>query len=681
MKASIFLSAALCASTLSLSAQAPAPAAAASKDNQRVDQEVIDEAIAKVYPALARIHVIMERARGGRMEKAGGTGSGTIIHPDGYILTNHHVAGEGTRLWVRLSNKAKVDATLVGTDPQTDLCVIKLNMDQVPDDMKPLPVAEFGDFGTLEVGDTVMAMGSPAGVSQSVTLGVVANLEMITPDNMKPLQQKGEKVGDLVRWIGHDAVIYFGNSGGPLVNLEGKIIGINEIGLGSLGGAIPADIAAYVADELIKHGRVRRSSIGLNPQPQLESQQKKQGVLVGAVLPGSPAEKAGLKPGDIITSYDGKSVNASAREHLPVFNRLVLGTPVGKEVSIAYLRNGKSGTVKLTTEERSAAIGGDAHLPAWGITARDLTERSATALGRDNTDGVRVSSIDKTGGAASAKPALKPGDLILSVDGKSVAQLSDVESITSKVLAGGKSGIDTLVEFERGGELLATVVELGKEPNDSKSSAAKRAWLGVKTQVITRDLASALNLSGKKGVRVTQVIPGTLAAEAGFQKGDLILKLDGMVIRAERERDSEVFDSMIREYPSGEKVEFDLIRDGKEMKITCELETAPVPTKEYRKVTNNTLELTLRELAKDQPEEAEVSKGVFVEAVENAGWAALGGLRGGDIILEIDGQKVDTLEQIEAELDKIEKEKRDYIVLFVKKGKLTRFVEIHPIWN
>ena len=117
------------------------------------------------------------------MEKYGGTGSGTIIHKDGYVVTNHHVAGKGSRIWCRLADKTRVDAELIGTDPQTDLCIIKLNMDQIPDRLKPLPIGKFGNVDSIEVGDTVLAMGSPAGVSQSVTVGVVANMEMITPGN------------------------------------------------------------------------------------------------------------------------------------------------------------------------------------------------------------------------------------------------------------------------------------------------------------------------------------------------------------------------------------------------------------------------------------------------------------------------------------------------------------------
>jgi serine protease Do len=646
----------------------------------RADQAVIDAAIAKVYPSLARIHVIMESPKDGRMQKAGGTGSGTIIHKDGYILTNHHVAGNGTRIWVRLSNKTKVDATVVGTDPQTDLCVIKLNMDQVPDSMKPLPVAKFGDFKTLSVGDTVMSMGSPAGVSQSVTLGVVANMEMIAPGNSGGPKQDGEKVGDLVRWIGHDAVIYFGNSGGPLVNLRGEIIGVNEIGLGSLGGAIPADIAKYVSDELIAHGKVRRSWSGLMTQPRLESRKEGKGLLVSAVVENSPADLAKLQAGDIVTHFDGVVIDATAPEHLPLFNRVVLGTPVGKSVEIKYLRDGKEKTTTLKTVERSKAKAKDRALGSWGITARDLTVRSALSLKRDNTDGVRVSSINKAGAAAAAKPALKAGDLILTVNQEKVTNLADLKKITNTRLEGKEGGVDTIVEFERDGQLLATVVELGKEPNDSQSTAAERAWVGLQTQVITRDLAELLGIKGKKGVRITQIIPGSKAAEAGFEKGDLLLKLDGQVIRAERERDTTVFDSMIREYPTDETIVFDIIRAGNAKKIKCDLEPAPKSASEYRKLINKTLECTLRAPAKDTAKEAEIKDGIYVDSVERAGWASLAGLVGGDVILTIDGNKVTSLDMLKKELTEIEKKKNDYIVLLVKRGKLTRFVEIHPIW-
>ena len=647
----------------------------------REDQEKVDAAIAKVYPSLVRIHVVSERPRAGRMEKMAGTGSGTIIHRDGYILTNHHVAGNATRLWVRLSNKAKVDAKVIGTDPQTDLCIIQLNMEQVPDSMKPLPVAEFGDFSTLEVGDTVMAMGSPAGVSQSVTLGVVANLEMIVPGNSGSLRQDGENVGDLVRWIGHDAVIYFGNSGGPLVDLDGKIIGVNEIGLGSLGGAIPADIAKFVTGELIKNQSVRRSWTGLVPQPVLRSAKDAEGVLVGSVVEDSPASAAGLEPGDVITAFDGVQVSASAREHLPLYNRVVLGTPVGKEVEVKYLRDGSERSTKLVTVERSKAQGEDRELKAWGITARDITLRSAISMKRDSTDGVWVSSISQAGAAASAKPALAPRDIIVSVDGKTIEGLKSLDAITGGLLPDGTETADALVEYERNGEQFATVVTIGRKPNDSNSAAAERAWIGLKTQVLTRDLAKAYDMANKKGVRVTQVIPGTAAEKAGFEKGDVLLKLDGLVIAAAREQDSRVFSSLIREYSVGDEVEFDVVRNGEAMVVTCELEASPTLPSEFETVTNDTLEFTIRELSSANAEEAEIGKGIYVVSVARAGWASLAGLAGGDVVLELNGKQMASLDDMVEELAAIEGRRDDYVVLFVKRGKLTRFVEIHPIWN
>lgn len=157
--------------------------------------------------------------------------------------------------------------------------------------------------------------------------------------------------------------------------------------------------------------------------------------------------------------------------------------------------------------------------------------------------------------------------------------------------------------------------------------------------------------------------------------------MDGQVIRAERERDTNVFDSMIREYPSDETIVFDVIRGGKAKKIKCELEPAPKSAREYRKLINKTLECTLRAPAKDNAKEAEIKEGIYVDSVERAGWASLAGLAGGDVILTIDGKKVTSLEMLEKELTEIEKNRNDYIVLLVKRGKLTRFVEIHPIWK
>ncbi|MGI9244514.1 MAG: PDZ domain-containing protein, partial [Verrucomicrobiales bacterium] len=389
----------------------------------------------------------------------------------------------------------------------------------------------------------------------------------------------------------------------------------------------------------------------------------------------------GLEAGDIITDFDGVEVSATAPEHLPLYNRVVLGTPVGKEVEVKFVRGDSERSTVMTTVERSKAQGEDHELKDWGLTARDITTRSAIGLKRETTDGVWVSSLSQAGAAASAKPPLAGRDIIVAVEGTPVKTLDELSKITESLLPEGTETFPALVEYERMGEEFATVVTIGRKPNDSNSASADRAWLGVKTQVLTRDLAKALDLGSKKGVRVTQVIPGTKAEAADLQKGDVLLRLDGAVIQSAREQDSRVFESLIREYSVGDEVEFDLVRAGEASKLLVELESAPKTPNEFDTVTNDTLEFTLRELSSANAEEAEIGEGIFVVSVARAGWASLAGLAGGDVILKLNGEPVGSIESMEKALKAIEERKDDYLVLFVKRGKLTRFVEIHPIWN
>ena len=178
-------------------------------------------------------------------------------------------------------------------------------------------MAHFGDVSKLKVGERVLALGSPLALSQSVTMGIVSNTEMILPGMFWPFNRMtldGEDVGSIVRWIGHDAPIFGGNSGGPLVNMNGEIVGVNEISLG-LAGAIPADLAKEVADAIIRDGRVKRSWIGLEVQPLLQSSKDERGALVGGTIEGSPAEKGGLQSGDILLKLGtNRSPSASPRK-------------------------------------------------------------------------------------------------------------------------------------------------------------------------------------------------------------------------------------------------------------------------------------------------------------------------------------------------------------------------------
>lgn len=208
----------------------------------------------------------------------------------------------------------------------------------------------------------------------------------------------GEYVGELVRWIGHDAVIYHGNSGGPLVNLRGEIVGVNEVGIGSLGGAIPSNLARKVAEELMEHGRVRRSWSGLVVQPLLKSSDADAGVLVGGVVEGSPGDEAGIRAGDVISKFGGREIAESrAPEDIPVFNRILLETPVGASVPVEGFRNGEPMKWMLTTREREPARPRERELASWGITVRDLTDLEARKMLREDSDAVVVQSVRKGG--------------------------------------------------------------------------------------------------------------------------------------------------------------------------------------------------------------------------------------------------------------------------------------------
>lgn len=642
----------------------------------------VEAAVKAVYPALVRIHVVSEEGGAGRMRKGRSSGSGAIISPDGHIITNHHVAGRATRITVRLADRQEIRATLVGTDALSDLAVLKIDRKDLRDPSAELPVAKFGDSSTLKIGDVVLAMGSPAGVSQSVTKGIVANTEMISPGGSMRLD--GESVGELVRWIGHDAVIYPGNSGGPLVNLDGEIIGVNEVGIGSLGGAIPSNLAKHVSAELIAHGHVRRSWIGLNAQPLLKSHTAASGILAGGVVAGSPADKAGIRAGDVITRCNGADIPASrAPEDVPLFNRLILEAPVGSVINFEGQRDGKAMAWPVTTVEREPAEPRERELLSWGITARDLTDLAAKELLREDSKAVLVQSIRPGGAAAAAKPSIKEGDLIVAVDGTPTPDLESLVEISKRLTKDKTEPVPVLVSYENDGLNYLTVVRIGPEPDPDRPGIVRKAWLGVDTQVISNELAEALGIPGAKGVRVTRVHPGTTAEKSGLKTGDLILKLDGEVIPASRPEDSDLFATRIRQYRVGTEVVLTVRRGSEELVVKAPVQLGHEGTSELDSHESEMLEFTARDLGQEDRVARKLPEdfhGVLVTAVAPAGWAALGGLSVGDILVSIDGKPVESVESLKSVLAGLEENRRSPVILFVRRGITTRFIELEPAW-
>ncbi len=642
----------------------------------------IDAAIAKVKPALVRIFVVSTDYSEGREIKFEESGSGVIISKDGYIITNHHVAGHATRLVCTLANKEEVDAELIGTDPLADISIIKIKSNG----KKEYPYAVFGDSSKAKVGDDVLAMGSPLALSQSVTLGIISNTEMVMPKFLWPFERfklDGEDVGSIVRWIGHDAAIYPGNSGGPLVNLKGEIIGINEIDLG-LSGAIPGNLAKEVADELIKNKKVSRSWIGIEIQPQFKYANPKNGILISGTISNSPGAKAGFQSGDVLIKLDGKEVNARFDEEIPLFNRMVADIPIGKTIDAVVLRDGKEVNLKVTTMERAAIRPKEVELNQWGITVRNISLLAAKEMKRKDQNGVLVTSIRPGGPAGESKPIIDERDIIVKVNGEPINNVKDLTALTEKVTQGKREPTPVIVEYDRKSEKYLTVVKVGIKELEDPGLEVKKAWLPVAMQVITRDMAEQLGIPDQTGVRVTQVYPNSTAEKAGLKVGDLIVGLDGEKIAASQPEDYEVLPTMIRQYKVGATAGLTILRGKDQLKIPVELVRAPKLEREMKKYKDENFEFTVRDVAfldKAEEEWKEDQSGVIATEVKEGGWAALGHLAVDDLILEVNNQKITDVLSLEKQMKQISSDKPKSVIIKALRGIHTVFIELEPTWD
>ena len=330
--------------------------------------------LTRIFPSIVRIEAIRLRPSDGRLTKQWSGGSGVIVTPEGHLVTNCHVTEDGDFYRCHLFDGTTVEARLVGQDPLTDLAILQLDLTQRPKGAAPLVVAKFGDSSQLVVGQEVFALGSPGFLSQSVTRGVVSNPSLVLPEQtMGRMMLRGEDVGMLVRWVLHDARIFGGNSGGPLVDRRGEIIGINEIGVVSLSGAIPSNLAQEVTRQIIATGKVTRGWSGVTVQARLESDGETKGVVVGDVAAGSPAETAGLKPGDVILACAGQAIEGAEEKAVAHYNRMEAGGLPGSELAIDYLRAGESAPPASSSPSASppaATIASSAPGAPWCATSR-----------------------------------------------------------------------------------------------------------------------------------------------------------------------------------------------------------------------------------------------------------------------------------------------------------------------
>ncbi len=350
-------------------------------------------------------------------------GSGFIIDPDGFIVTNNHVIEDADEIRVILKDEKEYDAKVVGRDPNTDLALIKIQ------DGKDFPVTPLGDSDELKVGQWVVAIGSPFGLEQTVTAGIVS--------------AKGRVIGSgpYDDFIQTDASINPGNSGGPLLNMSGEVVGINTAIIASgqgIGFAIPVNLAKGIIAQLKESGEVTRGWLGVGIQPLSKEMreyygiEEDQGVLVSQVFPGDPADKAGIQPKDIITAVDGEKIS-DARD----LTGKIASLPVGSTAKVEVLRDGKEKTFKVTIAKReddrvaSMEQKGPKEDASLGIRVSEITPEIARRFSLEDAEGIIV--VDVAGGSKADEAGLEPGDIIKEVNRKEIRTVKDFESAISAV--------------------------------------------------------------------------------------------------------------------------------------------------------------------------------------------------------------------------------------------------------
>jgi serine protease Do len=399
----------------------------------------------KVAPALVHIRPVKEVYHQGKREEILAVGSGFIISPDGYIVTNEHVAGESSKVNVILFDKREVQAEVVGVDPYTDLAVLKLNVE------RPLPYAKMGTSHNLQAGERVLALGSPHGLSRSVSEGIISVTD-------RHLEDRGTMVSPFNNWLQTDAAINPGNSGGPLVNLRGEVVGINArvlTGADNVGFAIPVDVAREVVAEIIEKGQVERSTLGVTLQQMLARTHNpdQAGVLVADVDPISPASDADLRAGDILLAVNGKVVNARFEEDLPLVKKLLADLPVEHAATLTVARGEEQHQIQVLPEPMAGLKGSQREFSDWGFTAADLTPHQVRRALLPTRQGVYITGAQVGGIAQQA--GLQQGDIVLRMDNQEVENLEQFHQMYQTRLAEGQ---DLVLLFVKGGALTRFVL-------------------------------------------------------------------------------------------------------------------------------------------------------------------------------------------------------------------------------
>ncbi len=380
------------------------------------------------------------------------TGSGLIASADGLILTNHHVVEKAQKVEVTVpGRRARYRAEVLGTDKQTDVALLKI------DPNEPLPVPTFGRNSDVRVGQWVLAVGNPYGLQGTVSFGIVSAMG------------RNLEVPDLINeFIQTDAMIDRGSSGGPLFDLEGRVIGLNSRGQGrGIGFTIPIDTVLGVKRQ-IERGGIERGWLGITMQPLSRdlatyfAVPDATGVIVSGVSEDSPAKRAKLRPGDIITHFAGEAVEAEKDEDLGTLQRRVAAVPPGEKVRVAFLRDGKARdvTLKLATQPKVEPAERESDL---GFHVQEITERLFREQRLDSRRGAYVSFVAR--GSPASEAGLFPGDIVENIEDRRIGDLDDFD----RGLADVEGRDRFLITARRGGDLKFLLIKRGRVPSQPAS--------------------------------------------------------------------------------------------------------------------------------------------------------------------------------------------------------------------
>lgn len=422
-------------------------------------RDTISEAKSAVFPALVYVRVITEGTSDGKIEKFESSGSGVIISEDGELLTNHHVIDRASRIRCQLTNGEMYDATVIGKDKDLDLALLKLSVDAGV----KFPKAKLSNRN-LDVGAVVLAMGAPWGLARSVSMGIISCNDRYL-----------EGAGDYTLWYQTDAAISPGNSGGPLVDTSGEVVGLNARGnmRGAQGFTIPSPIILEVLPNLRKYGNAHWAWFGINWQPLKDFERDTafgatNGVIIAGTERQSPARLAGLEPNDRVVAIDGVPVTAFFREDIPSLNRKLALRDWEKGVKFDYIRDGVEKSVVITPKSKGDVEGAEVECKRWGLTAKEINRFDTPDLAFMAPEGgVFVSSVAWDGNADNA--GFKERDIIKRIGGKEVKDAGELKKIYDDAVANVEKTFQLSVEVVRKGRKMQLVLNFRLDPEKEES--------------------------------------------------------------------------------------------------------------------------------------------------------------------------------------------------------------------